>query len=73
VWYLLFGFAWGSAPGYAWLSIVAGVLASLVSVLFAVRGDRGVAVGIALVSGFSLAAVGMVLIVYWINGNWLLW
>ncbi|GIG57779.1 hypothetical protein Lfu02_21510 [Longispora fulva] len=73
VWFLLFAFVWGGAVGYAWLTILAGVVAALAAGLLALRGDRGVAVGIALVAGFALAAAGVVLTTYWVRGDWLLW
>jgi hypothetical protein len=73
VWYALFGLVWGGAAGYVWLSILAGVSAGAVALLLALRGDRGVATGIALVSGVALAVAGVVLVGFWISGNWLLW
>ncbi|MGY0235019.1 hypothetical protein [Longispora urticae] len=72
-WFLLFAFVWGGAAGYAWLTLLAGTLASLAAGLLALRGDRGVAVGIALAAGFALAALGVVLTTYWVGGDWLLW
>ncbi|WP_018347547.1 hypothetical protein [Longispora albida] len=73
-WYLLFGvFWWGSAAGYVWLTIVAGIMATLATALLIARGDRGVAVGIALTSSFALMVAGVVLTAQWVRGDWLLW
>ncbi len=73
IWYVLFGLLWGSAAGYSWLTILAGVVAVVVALTLCVRGDRGAAVGIALASAFSVSATGLVVIVHWLHGNWLLW
>lgn len=73
LWYGLFAMLADSAAAYCWLTIVGGVLAGVVIAVLGTRGDRGVAVGIALTSGFTLAVTGLVLVVYWAHGHWLLW
>ncbi len=73
LWYGLFAMLADSAAAYCWLTIAAAALAAVVIVVLGVRGDRGVAVGLALTSGFTLAVTGLVIVVYWAHGHWLLW
>jgi hypothetical protein len=73
LWMLLFGLVSTSTTGYAWSTIIAGVLGAGAAVLLARYGDRGVAVGAALSVGFGLAIAAVVVIANWAGGHWLLW
>jgi hypothetical protein len=71
LWFVLFGTLGRDLASYAWWTIVAGITAWAVSVVLAVFGDRGVAVGIALASGFGLSIAMGVVTERWITtDNW---
>ena len=74
VWLLLFGLLGTDVAGYAWWTLVAVVVAWLVAAVLVRHGDRGVGVGIAIVTagGWSIAAA--VVAVRWAtSGDWPLW
>ncbi|RKN16976.1 hypothetical protein D7147_20040 [Micromonospora musae] len=74
VWLLLFGLLGTDVSGYAWWTLLAGLLAWLAALVLVRHGDRGVAAGIAIVTagGWSIAAA--VVAVRWAtSGNWPLW
>lgn len=74
LWFVLFGSLGRDLASYAWWTIVAGITAWAVSIALAVFGDRGVAVGIALASGFGLSiAMGLVADRWITTYNWPLW
>ena len=73
LWMGLFGLLATSARGYAWWTIVAAVLAWPVLAVLTKFGDRGVAAGAAVSTGFGLAIAGMVITLRWLGGDWLLW
>jgi hypothetical protein len=73
LWMGLFGLMATSARAYAWWSIAAGLLALPVLVVLTRFGDRGVAAGAAVSTGFGLALAGLVVTLRWISGDWLLW
>ena len=74
LWFALFGGLGRDLASYAWWTIVAGVSAWTVSIVLAIFGDRGVAVGIALASGFGLSiAMGLVADRWITTENWPLW
>jgi hypothetical protein len=73
LWMGLFGLLASSARGYAWWTIIAAVLAWPVLAVLTKFGDRGVAAGAAVSTGFGLAIAGMVVTLRWLNGDWLLW
>jgi hypothetical protein len=73
LWMGLFGLMATSARAYAWWSIVAALLALPVLVVLTRFGDRGVAAGAAVSTGFGLALAGLVVTLRWIGGDWLLW
>ena len=73
VWMLLFGAVATSARGYAWATLVAGVLAWGVALLLVRYGDRGTGVGVALSAGVGLSVAGMVVMNHLIHGHWILW
>ncbi len=73
LWILLAGVLAHSARGYVWATVLAGVIGAAVSMVLARFGDRGVAVGVALASGFGVAIAMTVVIARWLAGQWLLW
>jgi hypothetical protein len=73
LWMLLFGLLAGSVRSYAWLSLVAGGIAWLVSMVLALFGDRGVAVGVAISAGAGLAIATLVVVAMWGATGWPLW
>jgi hypothetical protein len=59
---------------YAWWTLVAAVTAWVIAAVLAIVGDRGVAVGVALVSGFGLALAGWFVTAKWITtSDWPMW
>ena len=73
-WFALFGGLAQDLASYAWWTIVAGLSAWLVATVLAVLGDRGVAVGIALASGFGLSIAMAFVAGRWITtADWPLW
>ena len=74
LWMLLFGLMMtGSARGYVWITLVAGILAWAAAAILARFGDRGVAVGVAAASGAAVAIAGIVVAYRLAGGVWLLW
>jgi len=73
LWMLLFGLLATTARGYAWLTFGAGAAAWLGAAVLARFGDRGVAVGVAVSAAVGVAVAGIVVIVRWVGGDWLLW
>jgi hypothetical protein len=73
-WMLLFGLMMtGSARGYVWITLAAGVLAWAAAAILARFGDRGVAVGVAASSGVAVAIAGILVAYRLAGGDWLLW
>jgi hypothetical protein len=72
-WMALFGLLATSARAYAWWTIVAALMAWPIIVVLLRFGDRGVATGAAVSTGFGLAVVGAVVALRWLGGDWLLW
>jgi hypothetical protein len=73
LWMLLFGLLASTTRGYVWLTFGSGLAAWLTAVVLARLGDRGAAVGVALSTGVGVAIAGMVVVVQWASGHWLLW
>ncbi|MEU4691810.1 hypothetical protein [Actinoplanes sp. NPDC023714] len=74
VWLILFGSLGDGLASYAWWTIAATVSAWLVSLLLAVLGDRGVAVGVAVASGLGLSIAMTFVALRWISTyDWPLW
>jgi hypothetical protein len=74
LWFVLFGTLGRDLASYAWWTIVAGVTAWAVALVLSIFGNRGVAVGIALASGFGLSiAMGLVAERWITTENWPLW
>ncbi|GLY05161.1 MULTISPECIES: hypothetical protein [Actinoplanes] len=66
-WFVLFGALGGSLMSYAWWTIGAAASAWLVAVVLSLLGDRGVAVGIAVASGFGLSLAMVFVALRWIG------
>jgi hypothetical protein len=74
LWFALFGSIGRDLVGYAWWTVVAAVSAWLVALILAVLGDRGVAVGVAIVGGIGLSVAMGFVAVRWITTNdWPMW
>jgi hypothetical protein len=73
LWMGLFGLMATSARGYVWWSIIAAVLAWPVLAVLTRFGDRGVAAGAAVSTGFGLAVAGLVVVVRGFAGEGPLW
>ncbi|MEV4631517.1 hypothetical protein AB0J90_35130 [Micromonospora sp. NPDC049523] len=72
-WFLLFGLLGDDLREYAWWTLLAGAAAWLATLLLIRFGDRGAAVGVAMVTalGWSIAAVAVA--VRWSYAGWPLW
>jgi hypothetical protein len=67
IWFALFGLIGQDLVSYAWWTIAAAVGAWAVALVLSVLGDRGVAVGVAIVSGVALS-IAMSFVTYrWIT------
>jgi hypothetical protein len=73
LWMMLFGLLATNARGYAWISLIAGVLGWLVAALLTRLGDRGAAVGVAISIALGLSIAVVVIGTRWAAGEWLLW
>ena len=73
LWMGLFGLLATSARAYVWSTIIAALLAWPVLAVLTRFGDRGVAAGAAVSTGFGLAVAGLVVTLRWWGGEWLLW
>jgi hypothetical protein len=73
LWMLLFGVQASSVRAYAWITIVAAVLAWCVAAVLARFGDRGAAVGIAISTCLGVTVVGVIGAVQAFHGHWILW
>jgi lysylphosphatidylglycerol synthetase-like protein (DUF2156 family) len=59
-----------SLRGYVWLTVVAAMLAWMSSLALARKGDRGVAVGVAAMTGVALAIAVAVTVARWATTGW---
>ncbi|GAB1695055.1 hypothetical protein [Krasilnikovia sp. M28-CT-15] len=74
LWFVLFGSIGRDLVSYAWWTVLAAVSAWAVSAALAVLGDRGVAVGVALISGFGLSVASIFVAIRWITTeDWPMW
>jgi hypothetical protein len=74
VWFGLFAGLARDLASYAWWTLVAAVTVWVIAAVLAIVGDRGVAVGVALVSGFGLAiACGFVTAKWITSSDWPMW
>jgi hypothetical protein len=74
IWFALFGSIGRDLFSYAWWSVAAAVSAWLVALVLTLLGDRGVAVGVAIVSGIGLSVAMGLVANRWITTNdWPMW
>jgi hypothetical protein len=73
LWLMLFGLLGRSAQSYAWLTILASVVAGLAALALARVGDRGVAVGVAVATSLGLGVAVALVIQRWATTGWPLW
>jgi hypothetical protein len=72
-WMLVFGLLGTSAGSYAWLTLVASMVAMITAIVLVRMGDRGAAVGVALATALGLAIATSVVIQRWATSGWPLW
>jgi hypothetical protein len=74
IWFALFGSIGRDLFSYAWWTVVAAVSAWVVALVLTLFGDRGVAVGVALIAGGGLSVAGAFVLARWIGTNdWPMW
>ncbi len=74
LWLILFGSLGRDLASYAWWTILGAAAAWLVAGLLAIFGDRGVAVGVAAMSGVGLSVAMTFVALRWIDTlDWPLW
>ncbi|BCJ53544.1 hypothetical protein Asp14428_50190 [Actinoplanes sp. NBRC 14428] len=74
IWFALFGALGRDLFGYAWWTVAAAVSAWLVAAYLTLFGDRGAALGVALVSGVGLSVAATFVGARWITtDDWPLW
>jgi hypothetical protein len=71
LWMMLFGLLAHSGRGYVWWSVAAGAGAWIAALVLARLGDRGIAAGVAMSSGFGVAVAVSVILVNALHGHWL--
>lgn len=73
-WLVLFSLLGTGLPDQVWWTFAAGCVAWLAALLLVRYGDRGVAVGVAVVTGLGWAVAGGAVAVHWgFTGDWPLW
>ena len=74
IWFALFGSIGRDLVSYAWWTVAAAVSAWLVALVLTFLGDRGVAVGVAIVGGVGLSvAMGFVTARWIATNDWPMW
>ena len=74
VWLAFFGLLGRDLAGYAWWTAGSAAVAWLAALALSRLGDRGVAVGIALVTAFGVGIAATAVAARWATtGNWPLW
>lgn len=78
LWLLAFGRSTAGEPitgtGFAWVTLTASTIATVVAAALARYGDRGAAVGVAAVAGTAAGVTGLAVELYLLlTGNWILW
>jgi hypothetical protein len=74
LWFALFGSIGGDLFSYAWWTVAAAVSAWIVAIVLTFLGDRGVAVGVAIISGVGLSvAMGFVAARWITTQDWPMW
>jgi hypothetical protein len=73
-WFVVFGLIDTTLRGYAYWTLIAGVVAWVTAAVLARVGDRGVAVGVAAAAGVGWSVAAIAVAVGWAaNGDWPLW
>lgn len=73
-WLVLFALLGRGLAGYVWWTLAAGGAAWLAALALGWHGDRGVATGVAVVTGVGWAVAGGAVAVRWgTTGDWPLW
>lgn len=71
VWLLAFA---RTGTGFAWVTLTASTIATVVAAVLARYGDRGAAVGVAAVAGTAAGVTGLAVELYLLlTGDWILW
>ncbi|HEU5128958.1 MAG TPA: hypothetical protein VFU12_13290 [Glycomyces sp.] len=75
LWVLLWLLAFArTGTGFAWVTLTASTIATVVAAVLARYGDRGAAVGVAAVAGTAAGVTGLAVELYLLlTGNWILW
>jgi hypothetical protein len=74
IWFALFGSIGRDLLTYAWWTVAAAISAWVVATVLTLFGDRGVAVGVALVAGLGLSIAGGFVAFRWITtDDWPMW
>lgn len=74
MWLLFFGLLGRDLAEYAWWTLFAGLVAWGVALVLGWMGDRGVAVGVAIVTAVGWSLCTLALAVGWaVTGDWPLW
>lgn len=74
VWMLLFPLLGTGIRSHVWWTVAAGLAAWLAAWTLTRYGDRGVAVGLAVVVGTAWAGAAGAVALYWsVTGDWPLW
>ncbi|WP_155830140.1 hypothetical protein [Glycomyces tenuis] len=75
LWVMLWLLAFArTGAGFAWVTLAASTIATVVAAALARYGDRGVAVGVAAVAGTAAGVTGLSVELYLVlTGNWILW
>ncbi|WP_329106129.1 hypothetical protein OG792_00070 [Micromonospora sp. NBC_01699] len=72
-WLLLFGLLGSDLRGYVWWTVLAGVVALTAALLLVRFGDRGAAVGVAMVTAIGWSTAALAVAVRWSTTGWPLW
>ncbi|HEX5597648.1 MAG TPA: hypothetical protein VFX61_16760 [Micromonosporaceae bacterium] len=73
-WLLFFGLLGRDLAGYGWWTLLAGLVSWTIALILARVGDRGVAVGIAVVTALGWSVGALVFAAAWTaTGDWPLW
>jgi len=63
-----------TGAGFAWVTLTASTIATVVAAVLARYGDRGAAVGVAAVAGTAAGVTGLSVELYLLlTGDWILW
>lgn len=73
-WMLAFGLLGRDLAGYLWWTLLAGVVAWLAALALVRMGDRGVAVGISIITAIGWSVASAAAAVRWaVTGDWPMW